>query len=125
MIAEAGGQGYAQRALGLVPAGRHGGVGLLDVGQDSRTALVVGRAFVGQVEAAGGAVDQTHSQAGFERREASAHHRRGKPEIAPSCGKAAGGNHFRENRHFVECVRHFCIICNTVLKSGTGLAAGV
>ena len=70
LMAKRGGQGDAQHAARLGPPGGHRGVRLLDVGEHPVAGLIVGGALVGEVEAAGGAVHQAHSQPGLKRRKA-------------------------------------------------------
>ena len=90
LVAEGGGQGDPEDALRLAAPGRHRGVGLLDLGQDPAAGFEVGGAFVGEVQAAGGAVDEPHAEPRLERRQAPADQRRGKPQLPGGGGEASG-----------------------------------
>ncbi|GCC47396.1 hypothetical protein chiPu_0031598, partial [Chiloscyllium punctatum] len=67
-------------------------VGLLDVGEDMDAAVVIGLADLGEADLARGAVEQSGTEAIFQRLHVVAHHCRGHVELAAGRGEAAGIN---------------------------------
>src|SRR5258708_7252448 len=100
LVAERGGQRDLQRAARLDLARADGGIRLLYLGEQARAGVVIGRALVGEVKAAGGAVDKAHAEPRFQRGQSPADDRRRQAQLAGSSGKAARTDDPREHRHF-------------------------
>jgi len=74
--------GDFERALRLDAAGSHRCVGFRDFGQDARAGVEVARSFVGEPQAAGGAMEEAHAEPGFQGGDSPADQRRGESELA-------------------------------------------
>jgi hypothetical protein len=82
LVAERSGQRDAQHALRLDSSRGHRGVRLVDLREQARAGFVIARAFVGQMQAAGGAIDEPYSQPCFQGGELAADQGRRQPELA-------------------------------------------
>ncbi|MNT23611.1 hypothetical protein D3C72_1590340 [compost metagenome] len=80
---------HAQHAARARAHGRQRGVGLVQVVEDAREPLHVGRAGLGEAHAARGAVDQPHLQVRLQLGDVLADGRRRQPQLPRGAGEAA------------------------------------
>ena len=100
--AEGDRRGDAEEALRGGARGRHGGVGLLGLGDDPRAALVVGLAQLGRLDGARGALEQAYAELRLELGDLAAHRRLGLPQHARRAGEAPVLHDPGEDDHAVE-----------------------
>jgi hypothetical protein len=102
--AETGRRGDTQVTTGFHTAGADTRFCIRQVGQQALAVFKKGAAFVGQGDAAGGAREELHAQALFQRIDAPADHRRGDAFGGRRCGEAAFGGHGHEGLELFELV---------------------
>ena len=83
-----GRQADPQPAPGLVADPRQFGLGLLDFGDNALAALIEQRAFIGQADAPGAAVQQAHAKALLQARQGLAHRRGRQPQALAGAHQA-------------------------------------
>src|SRR3954452_4610788 len=79
-------------------------LGLLEVGENMQTALVIALADFRGVDAACGSVQQPDPNSLFESLNVLAHHCGGHAEMARRCDEAAALHHLDENSHAAEAI---------------------
>jgi hypothetical protein len=77
----------AQATARVAGFSRHAGFGFLQVGQQLRAALEVGKTFVGRIHAPRRAVDQAHVELHFQLRHMARNRRGGKPDRSAAATK--------------------------------------
>ncbi|KAF1853455.1 hypothetical protein Lal_00013812 [Lupinus albus] len=77
---------------------------LLQIGEDSGAALVIGLAHLGQAELAGGAVQEPRAEPVLQLADAAGDHRLRQVEPVGGGGEALGVHHLDEGEHVVEAI---------------------
>ncbi|MNV74239.1 hypothetical protein D3C71_1674430 [compost metagenome] len=95
---------HAQRPHGLGARVRHAAIGLIEIGQQPRNLLQVGRARIGQHHLARGAREQRHAQRCLEAVDQPRDRRGGDTAALGGLGEATGLRHIHESAQRLELV---------------------